>query len=104
MSCLFVYVTFGTEENAQEIARDLVESGLVACANIFPPVQSFYKWEGEIAEEQEIVAIFKTRHDVFDRVCQRIETLHHYDVPCIVSLPVEKGCVEFLDWVGRQIK
>ncbi len=94
-----IYVTFGTEENAREVAKHLLEKQLISCANIFPAIQSIYIWKGEIKEDQEIVAIFKSRAGLFKEIEDAITSLHTYEVPCIVALPIEQAHEPFLKWI-----
>lgn len=95
-----VYVTAASEEEARRIGRALVEEKLAACANILP-VQSIYRWQGKIVEESEAAMFLKTRSGLVDKVIERIKALHSYEVPCIVSFPIEKGNPEYLKWIGE---
>jgi periplasmic divalent cation tolerance protein len=102
MTALFLYVTFASAQEAETIARALLERRLVACANIFPAHTSLYRWEGKIESASETAAIFKTRADLFDRVEAAVQALHSYECPCIVALPIEKGHGPFLQWIERE--
>jgi periplasmic divalent cation tolerance protein len=93
-----IYVTTGTEAEAEQISTRLVEQHLIACANYFP-IKSIYYWEGELQKDQEYALIMKTQTSKVDEVIRMIKELHSYDVPCIESYPVGKGHPEFLDWV-----
>ncbi len=103
MPLTLIYVTFGDNDNARAVAKELVEARLVSCANIFPPVQSIYKWDGQMQEESEIVAIFKTRTELFEQVEERIKTMHSYDTPCIIALPIEKASQDFANWINSAV-
>ena len=93
-----IYITAGDEAEARSIGRILVEEKLAACANFFP-VQSIYRWEGGIEEEGEIAILVKTRAELVDKVIERVKELHSYEVPCIVSLPIENGNPAYLQWI-----
>ncbi len=103
MKHLIVYVTFETQEQAQEIASHVVMARLAACANIFPPHESIYWWNDEIQQSQEVVGIFKTTQDCFEALKDRIISLHSYDVPCVVAMNIENGNKQFLDWIEAEI-
>lgn len=102
MSARLLYVTVGSAEEAGEIGKSLVEDRLVACVNILSPMQSIYRWEGEIQMDMECVLIAKTREDLVDEVTARICRLHSYDVPCVVALPLDGGNPAFLDWIVEE--
>lgn len=99
MTAIFVYTTFPNNDTAQEIAENVVEKGLAACANIFQPHQSIYKWEGSVQRESEITLIFKTTDERYDALEAFIVSKHPYDTPCVVALPIEKGFAPFLEWI-----
>lgn len=98
-----VYVITANEKEAEKIAKTLVEEKLAACANIFS-VRSIYKWAGDIQREDEVAMFIKTRVELVDKIISRVKELHSYEVPCIISLPIEKGYVEFLKWIDNSTK
>ena len=100
MSVIVVFSTFPSEDKAADIARTLVSEGLAACANLVPPVRSIYRWQGEICDERETLAILKTTRERFDALRDRLVTLHPYEVPEVIALPVEAGHAPYLDWVA----
>ena len=97
-----IYVTFGSEENAKEVAKSLVEERLVSCANIFPAIQSIYSRDDKVQEDQEIVVIFKTRSGLFSKVEEHIKQLHTYETPCIIAIQIENGSAKFLEWIDKE--
>ena len=98
-----VLSTAGSKEEAQKIARTLVERLLAACVNIVA-VDSVYRWEGEVEQAQEWLLVVKTTDDAFDRVRAAITELHSYEVPECVSVVVENGSAEYLQWIGDSVK
>ena len=94
-----VFTTAGSLEEAEKIARTLVEQRFAACASILPQVRSIYRWQGKVEEAEEVAAIFKTRGDAADRLITRIAALHSYNVPCVVTWPIDKVLVAYADWV-----
>lgn len=99
MEMFTVYVTFASQEQARIIARTVIEERLAACANIFPPHHSIYRWEGEIQSASECAALFKTTEKAFESLKSRIAELHSYDCPCVVAWEIEEGAKPFLDWI-----
>lgn len=98
MAYCSIYITTGDEDEARRIGRTLVEERLVACVNILP-IKSIYRWKGKIEEEGEAAMFLKTRAELAERVIERVKELHSYEVPCIVSLPIEKGNPDYLKWI-----
>ena len=103
MQYCVVYITTKDESEAKKVGKALVEEKLVACVNIHP-VKSIYRWEGEIQEESEIAMFVKTKADLVGEVINRVKELHSYQVPCVVSLPIEKGNPDYLQWIEESTK
>jgi len=99
MTVVSVYAVFANEDEATRIGRQMVEERLAACVNILSPVRSIYRWQGKVEEAQEVAAIFKTKRDAADRLVTRIAALHSYDVPCVVTWPIDKVLVAYAEWV-----
>lgn len=94
-----VYLTFPDMDTAAHVARALVDARLAACVNILPGVRSLYRWEGEVQDEGEVVALAKTRAALVDALAARVRELHPYDTPCVVAFPIAGGDAGFLAWV-----
>ena len=103
MSVVWVYAIFADVAEAERIGRAMVEERLAACINILGPCRSIYRWQGAIETADEVAAIFKTRHDAADALITRIAALHSYDVPCIVTWPVDKLLGAYADWVDDSV-
>ena len=99
MSVVSVYVVFANAEEAERIGRAVVEERLAACINILPPIRSIYRWKGKVERADEVAAILKTHHWCADALIARIAELHSYEVPCIVSWPIDKILGAYADWV-----
>ncbi|MBC8242113.1 MAG: divalent-cation tolerance protein CutA [Alphaproteobacteria bacterium] len=98
-----LYVTCANTDEARAIARALVGDRLVACANILGPISSIYHWEGGVAEQEEVAMILKTRRDMTVHVAERIKSMHSYDIPCVIGLPIQGGNPDFLAWLHREV-
>ena len=103
MYCV-VYVTVPNSETAETIARALVSEKLAACANVVPGLTSIYFWEGAVHQDPELLLIIKTRQTLFDQLAARVKALHPYTVPEIISLPVQQGSQDYLEWIGASTK
>ena len=96
---LLAISTFPDVELARSVSRQLVEQKLAACANIGGGVQSIYRWEGKIEEAQETLVFFKTTRACFEEFQRMLRSLHPYEVPEIVALPITAGLPAYLQWV-----
>ena len=102
MSYSLIYVTAGTREEALEIGRALVESRLAACANVLAPMTSIYRWDGAVNEDDEVPLILKTQDGLVEQVIEKVKSIHSYDCPCVVALPITGGNPAFLDWIEAE--
>ena len=100
---VLVYITTPSPESAKKLAGVLIEERLAACANIVPGLESVFYWKGELCRKRESLLLLKTHKSLFDRLMQRAEELHEYELPCIVALPVAQGLPGFLDWVASEV-
>lgn len=98
-----VVTTTETSEDAEEIARALVEQRLAACVQIVGPIRSIYRWQGQIQTSQEWQCWAKTRAERWDEVCEAIRRLHPYEVPEILAVPIEAGSDTYLKWLDEQV-
>ena len=99
MTVVSVYAVFADRDEAERIGRAVVEERLAACINILPGVRSIYRWEGKVETADEAAAILKTSHDRANALIARIAELHSYDVPCIVTWPVDNVLAAYAAWV-----
>jgi periplasmic divalent cation tolerance protein len=104
MAVNFVYMTAGSKAEAQKIGNALVEGRLAACVNILDNMQSIYRWNERIQQDTEVVLIAKTTDNLVSALIDQVKSLHSYDCPCIVSLPILNGYPPFLDWVQQEVK
>ncbi|MBM9590469.1 divalent-cation tolerance protein CutA [Leptospira sp. 201903075] len=98
-----VYVTFSSEEEAKQIAKEVITERLAACANIINGMESIYIWKDVMEESKETVCLFKTTKDKSETLMQRIKELHSYETPCIVLWPIVSGNPDYLDWVRNSL-
>ena len=96
---IIVFVTCGSEEEAEKIANSLVDERLAACVNIISPIRSIYRWEGKIWDEKEWLLIIKTQKRRFAELEKKVKSLHSYSVPEIIALPIAEGSTAYLKWL-----
>lgn len=100
---LLIYVSCGSEDNAREIAQALVQEQLAACVNILPPIQSVYRWQGEVESASEYLLLIKTRKEAFAALRERVCILHHYELPELIAVPIVAGLEPYLNWITESI-
>jgi periplasmic divalent cation tolerance protein len=93
--------TVATALDAERIATVLVERGLAACVNVVPGVTSIYRWKGAVERGPELLLVIKTRADRFEALREALVSLHPYDVPELIALPVEAGHPPYLAWLDE---
>ena len=98
-----VVTTTEQREDAERIARALVEERLAACVQVVGPITSTYRWRGTIETAQEWQCWAKSRHDLYDAIEKTISRLHPYEVPEILAVPVLAGSASYLAWLNEQV-
>jgi periplasmic divalent cation tolerance protein len=98
-----VFTTAGSEDEANKIARHLVERRMAACVNIVPQITSIYRWKENVEEAREWLLIVKTTAAAFEEVRDAIAELHSYEVPECICLTIEDGTPSYLDWIGESV-
>jgi periplasmic divalent cation tolerance protein len=88
---------------AGEVARTLVIEHLAACVNILPGVRSLYRWHDGIADEVEVLCLVKTTRERFEKLRARVVSLHPYDVPEVIGLPIAIAHEPYLTWLRESV-
>jgi periplasmic divalent cation tolerance protein len=102
-ACL-CYISLGPREDALAIGRALVEERLAAAVNIQDGVRSIYRWQGAIEEAAEVLLIAKTRMALVPKLTARLVSLHSYQCPAVVAVPVCGGSPDYLAWIDEQTR
>ena len=100
---IVVINTCGSEEEAERIARQLVDQKLAACVTVISPVKSFYRWNGAVTSSAEWLLLIKTSRPLFARLQAILESSHTYEVPEIIALPVIEGSSNYLSWLDSEL-
>jgi periplasmic divalent cation tolerance protein len=101
---IIILVTSKDKLEAEKITQSLLKEHLVACGNIVSPVISFFHWSDKIDRAEECLIIMKSRLDLFSQVAERVKSLHSYEVPEILALPIVDASKAYLDWMGGVLK
>ncbi len=98
-----IYTTVDSIKTAETLAHGLLDQQLIACANMLPAMQSIYRWEGNIMQEQETVILLKTAQTKCQDVISYLRKHHPYECPSILELPVIGGNPDFFTWIMQEV-
>lgn len=99
-----VVTTVDSDEAAGRIARLLLEERLAACVQVLGPMTSHYRWQGKIETAAEYLCLIKSRKGLFSEIEAALKSIHPYEVPEILAMPVSDGSREYLAWLVAETK
>jgi periplasmic divalent cation tolerance protein len=99
---IIVMTTVASADEAVGLIRELLERRLIACGTLIPASRSLYRWEGRVADEQEVVVLLKTRSARIDALEMAFAQLHPYKLPELLALPVVGGLARYLEWINDE--
>ena len=102
-NCVVVLVTCPTRAQAVRIATAIVKQRVAACVNIVPGLTSIFRWQGKLERTREVLLVIKTTARRFSALARLVRSLHPYDVPEIISLPITAGHSPYLRWVRDSV-
>ncbi|HEU6449927.1 MAG TPA: divalent-cation tolerance protein CutA [Gemmatimonadaceae bacterium] len=99
---LVVLTTVSNAEEAVSLIRTLLERRLIACGTLLPGSRSIYRWNGKVADEEEVVVLLKTRAARLEALEESFAELHPYNVPELLAVPVAAGLSKYLGWIADE--
>ena len=99
-----IFISAGSKEEAEKVSQGLVEDKLAFCVSSIPKMQSTYYWEDKVHVDEEFLLIVKTRTDHYEAVERWIKKNHSYEVPEIISLPIEQGLPAYLSGIDNWLE
>lgn len=99
-----VTTTVADRADAERIATSLVAKHLAACVQVIGPIESTFRWKGQVEVAQEWMCIIKSRRDLYSTVEQAIRELHSYDQPEIIAVPIVAGSAGYLAWLADAVR
>jgi len=100
---IVILITSDSIEEADHIARVLLEKKKVACVNILRGIDSYFWWEGKVDSARENLLIAKTRASLLPEVVALVRKIHSYDVPEVIALPIIGGNQDYLEWIEQSV-
>ena len=101
---VIVLVSCPDAKTAESISKALLAKRLAACTSTIPGVRSRYWWKGKLEAADEVLLIAKTTADRYPDVEKAVKTLHPYELPEVIALPIIKGSREYLDWITKETR
>jgi len=95
-----ILCTCPDQKSAEDIAEHLIIHKLAACINIIAGVTSIYEWQGKIEKSQEYQMLIKSHSDKYSEIEKAIKSLHPYELPEIIAVPIERGHPDYLQWIN----
>ncbi|MBC7932873.1 MAG: divalent-cation tolerance protein CutA [Rubrivivax sp.] len=99
-AAIVVLLTAGSQEEASRLAEMLVGAHLAACVQIMPQMESVYRWKGAVHRAPEFLLLAKTTAACFDELEREVRSLHTYDAPEIIAMPVTHVSAPYFDWLA----
>ena len=99
-----VLSTCATREEAEKLARVLLDARLAACVNVIPGIRSYYRWKGAIESADECLLVVKSARDLIGPIGALLEKEHSYEVPEMLALPVVEGAANYLNWLLANLR
>ena len=99
---IVVLTTVSNDEEAVRLIRTLLDRRLIACGTVIPGARSLYRWQGKIADEQEVLCVLKTRSARVEALQAAFQELHPYKVPELLALSVDTGLDKYLEWINGE--
>jgi len=98
-----VVTTTEIKEDAARIAKEMITKRLAACAQVLGPIQSTYRWKGDLESSEEWLCLMKSRKDLFPKIETAIKDIHPYEVPEIIVVPILTGHQPYLKWMEEEL-
>ncbi len=101
---MVIFVTTSNKKGAEKIARGLLKNKLAACVNILEGVKSFFWWQAKIDQANEALLIIKSKKSKLAAIMKLVKSMHSYDVPEIIALPIIAGNRPYLRWIDESLR
>ena len=99
MNYIIILSNTNSMDSAETISTFLVKEKLAACVNIIPKIKSIYSWDNKIEKDEEFLMVIKTKQALFELVKEKITLLHPYEIPEIISIKIDNGTTDYLNWI-----
>ncbi|MCG2713249.1 MAG: divalent-cation tolerance protein CutA [Candidatus Omnitrophica bacterium] len=101
---IVIFVTASSKKEAQKIGVSLIKQKLAACVNIIDKVDSVFFWAGKIDQSKESLLVIKSRKEKLPKIIKLVKSLHSYEVPEIIAIPIIAGDKSYLRWIDAALR
>ena len=101
---IVILITCANRREAERIARQLVKQKLVACVNVIDKIKSIFWWQNKIDSASEVLLIAKSKKSMMTKVIKQVKSLHSYQVPEVIALPIVAGNKDYINWINESIR
>lgn len=102
--CIQVMTTVEERAQAEKIAEALLAAQLAACVQIVGPITSYFHWQGKNEKSSEYLCLIKSRRYLYEKIEALVRTVHPYEVPEILAVPVVAGSAPYLEWLAGEVR
>jgi len=102
LQAIVVLITAASQEEARRLADALLAARQAACVSVLPQVNSFFWWQDTRETAEENLLVVKTVSSLLPQLIETVKSMHSYEVPEVIALPVIGGNPDYLDWVARE--
>jgi periplasmic divalent cation tolerance protein len=100
---IVIFIAASNKKEAKVIAQQLVKNKLVACVNIVKEIESLFRWKGKVDQAKEVLLVVKSRKDKLAKIIKLVKSLHSYEVPEIIAMPIIGGYKPYLNWINDSV-
>lgn len=101
---IVIFITAANKKEAQSLTRQLIKHKLAACVNIVDKIESFFWWQGKVDSAKEALLIIKSKKSKLTKIIKLVKSMHSYEVPEVIALPIISGYRPYLNWIGESIE
>ncbi|MBU1726853.1 MAG: divalent-cation tolerance protein CutA [Candidatus Omnitrophica bacterium] len=100
---IVIFITASNKKEADKIASALIEKKLAACVNIVEKIESVFWWQAKVDRSNEMLMVVKSKKSKFNKILKLVKSLHSYQVPEIIALPIVAGEKSYLSWIDDSV-
>lgn len=104
MDAIVIFITCANKKEARLISLKLVKNRLAACVNNLEKVKSFFCWQGKVDKADEVLLIIKSKKTKLPEIIRLVKSMHSYQVPEIIALPILGGYKPYLRWINDSVR